>query len=181
MKIRRHSSQPLDSAQTADVAEIAETDDVAPERQIVADMLRRSVLFAVPLIAFGALVSGWSGVASASLALALVLINLVLGAAAIGWGARIGGAAMMGIVMGGYVLHLVIVTATVLPIRNHEWFDVLPFAVSLLVAHIGLLIVESRHISASAAFPGLKPGAAFGTPRHKVPSPMQTTELERTP
>ena len=64
---------------------------------------------------------------------------------------------MMAAAMGGYVLRLGIVTAAVLPVRHHDWFELLPFAVALLVTHLGLLIVESRRVSASLAFPGLKP------------------------
>ena len=153
--------------------------DGAPEREIAADMVRRSVLFAVPLVGVGALVWGWSGAASAGLALALVLVNFVLGAAAITWGARIGGAAMMGMVMGGYVLHLGIVTAAVLPIRHHHWFDLLPFAASLLIAHVGLLVVECRYVAASAAFPGLKPGQAFLS-RRSPSSRRPSLPLERS-
>ena len=129
----------------------------APERAIARDMVRRSVVFAVPLLAGGALGWGWTGSLSVGLALALVLVNFGLGAAAIGWGARIGPSALMAAALGGYVVRLGIVTAAVLPVRHHDWFELLPFAVSLLVTHLGLLIVEARHVSASLAFPGLKP------------------------
>ena len=129
----------------------------APERAVARDMIRRSVVFAVPLLAGGALGWGWTGTLSVGLALALVLVNFALGAAVIGWGARKGPSAMMAAAMGGYVVRLGIVTAAVLPVRHHDWFELLPFAVSLLVTHLGLLIVETRHVSASLAFPGLKP------------------------
>jgi hypothetical protein len=129
----------------------------APERAVAADMARRSVLFAVPLLVGGALGWGWSGILSVGLALALVLVNFGLGAAAIGWGARLGAGPLMAAALGGYVVRLGIVTAAVLPIRHHDWFGLLPFAVALIVTHLGLLIVEARHVSASLAFPGLKP------------------------
>ena len=129
----------------------------APERAVARDMARRSVLFAVPLLVGGAAGWGWSGVLSVGLALALVLVNFGLGAAAIGWGARLGAGALMAAALGGYVVRLGIVTAAVLPIRHHHWFELLPFAVSLLATHLGLLIVEARRVSASLAFPGLKP------------------------
>ena len=130
---------------------------MAPERAVARDMVRRSVLFAVPLLAAGALGWGWTGALSIGLALALVLVNFGLGAAAIGWGARLGPSALMATALGGYAVRLGIVTAAVLPVRHHDWFELLPFAVSLLVTHLGLLIVETRHVSASLAFPGLKP------------------------
>lgn len=129
----------------------------APERAVALDMVRRSVYFAVPLLAAGAVGWGWSGVLSVGMALGLVLVNFMLGAAVIGWGARLGPAAMMFGALGGYVARLGIVAAAVLPVRNHDWFELLPFAVSLLVTHLGLLIVETRHVSLSLAFPGLKP------------------------
>ncbi|MCY3617860.1 MAG: ATP synthase subunit I [Acidimicrobiaceae bacterium] len=129
----------------------------APERAVAADMARRSVLFAVPLLVGGALGWRWPGVLSVGLALALVLVNFGLGAAAIGWGARLGAGPLMAAALGGYVVRLGIVTAAVLPIRHHDWFELLPFAVSLIATHLGLLIVEARHVSASLAFPGLKP------------------------
>ena len=129
----------------------------APERAVARDMIRRSVVFAVPLLAGGTLAWGWIGALSVGLALALVLVNFALGAAVIGWGARIGPSAMMAAAMGGYVVRLGIVTAAVLPVRHHDWFEILPFAVTLIVTHLGLLIVEARHVSASLAFPGLKP------------------------
>ncbi len=129
----------------------------APERAVAADMARRSVFFAVPLLAGGAAGWGWSGVLSVGLALALVLVNFGLGAAAIGWGARLGAGPLMAAALGGYVVRLGIVTAAVLPIRHHDWFELLPFAASLIATHLGLLIVEVRHVSASLAFPGLKP------------------------
>ena len=156
-----------------------ETAPAAPERAVAFDMVRRSVFFAVPLVVGAAVGWGWSGVASAGLALALVLANLLLGAAAITWGARLGPNAMMAAVLGGYVVRLGIVTAVVLPVRHHGWFDVLPFAVSLLLTHLGLLIVEARHISASAAFPGLKPGHEFPS-RRGSSQPLPFSSLERS-
>ena len=141
-----------------------EADACAPERAVAADMVRRSAVFAVPLTAAGLLGWGWSGAASAALALALVLVNFMLGAAAIGWGARLGGAAMMGAVLGGYLVRLGIVVAVVLPLRHSGWFEIAPFAVSLITTHLGLLVWETRHVSMSPAFPGLKPGHEFRLP-----------------
>ncbi len=82
-------------------------------------------------------------------------------AAVITWSAKISPAVMVGAVMFGFVARLGIITAAVLPIRHSEWFEVAPFAISLLVTHLGLLAWETRHVAASLAFPGLKPGAAI--------------------
>ena len=154
-----------DSAPAGSAPERAIAADSAPERAIAIDMVKRSVLFAVPLTAAGAIIWGWPGMASVALALGLVLLNFVLGAEIIARSARLGGGAMMAAVLCGYLVRLGIVTGAVLPILHHDWFwfEFAPFAVSLLVVHIGLLAVEVRYVSASAAFPGLKPGTGFGS------------------
>ena len=156
----------------------------APERAVAFDMVRRSVVFAVPLLAIGALGWGRSGVVSVLLALGLVLVNFVLGASFITWGARIGGAALMGAVLGGYVVRLGIVAAVVLPLRHSWWFEVLPFAASLLVTHMGLLVWETRHVSASLAHPGVKPGHEFAR-RSRSGAPgsvsLPSTDLPESP
>ena len=152
------AASPLNEAPAA--ATSSGTPD-APEREVAFDMVRRSIIFAVPLLAAGALGWQWSGVWSVGLALGLVLVNFVLGAAMIGWGARRGPGGLMAAALGGYVLRLGIVAAAVLPVLRFDWFEVLPFAVSLLVTHLGLLVVESRHVAVSAAYPGLKPGRGF--------------------
>ena len=145
------------SAAPASHAAAAVPEMDAPERAVALDMVRRSVFFAVPLLAAGAVGWQWSGVWSVGLALVLVLVNFMLGAAVIGWGARLGPAAMMVGALGGYVVRLGIVAAAVLPVRHHDWFELLPFAASLLLTHLGLLIVETRRVSMSLAYPGLKP------------------------
>lgn len=132
----------------------------APEREIARDLALRTLLIAPVLLTVGVVFWGWAGLWSSSYGLAIVAINFLVGAAIITWSAKISSAVMFGAVMFGFVARLGIITAAVLPIRASAWFEVAPFAISLLVAHIGLLAWETRHISASLAFPGLKPGAA---------------------
>ena len=133
----------------------------APERRVATDMARRGLLAGPPLVLFCALGWGLDGLWSALLALGLVLMNFLAGAAIIGFCARISPGVLMGGVLGGYFLRLGIITAVVVPIRNAEWFDALPFALVLLVLHIGLLIWELRHVAASLAHPGLYPGSGL--------------------
>lgn len=130
----------------------------APEREIARDLAVRTVLVAPLMLGLGAAFWGWDGVWSAGYALAIVAANFLLAAAAITWGARISPAVLFGAVMFGFVARLGIITAAVLPIRDSGWFEIAPFAISLLVTHLGLLAWETRHVSASLAFPGLKPG-----------------------
>ena len=135
-------------------------DAVAPESDIARDLAVRTVIVAPLMAGIGAAFWGRPGLWSAGYALVIVAANFLLGAAAITWGAKASPAVMFGTVMFGFVARLGIITAAVLPIRNSEWFEVAPFAISLLVTHLGLLAWETRHVAASPAFPGLKPGTA---------------------
>ena len=141
-----------------------EVNAAAPERDIAHDMVRRGLVVGPVLVAGSAALWGWYGLWSSLYALVLVLGNLLLGAAVITWSARTSPAMMFGAVLFGYIARLGIITAAVLPIRNSDWFEVVPFAVTLLVTHLGLLVWETRHIAGSLAFPGLKPGSEFMIP-----------------
>lgn len=144
--------------------------DRAPERRVAGDIARRGLLAGPPLVLFCGLAWGLDGLWSSLLALGLVLLNFLAGAAIIGLCARFSPAVLMGGVLGGYILRLGILTAVVLPIRNAGWFDAAPFAIVLLVLHIGLLIWELRHVAASLAHPGLHPGTGlFRTGARKGP------------
>lgn len=138
----------------------SEVNASAPEREIARDLAVRTVLVAPVMLAIGAIFWGWDGLWSSGYGLVIVAVNFLLGAAIITWSARISPAVMLGAVMFGFVARLGIITAAVLPIRSSGWFEVAPFAISLLVTHFGLLAWETRHVSASLAFPGLKPGTA---------------------
>ena len=133
----------------------------APERRVAADMVRRGLLAGPPLVLLCALVWGFGGLWSALLALGLVLMNFLAGAAIIGWGARISPNVLMAGVLGGYLLRLGVIGAVVLPIRDAGWFDAVPFAIVLLALHVGLLVWELRHVAASLAHPGLHPGTGL--------------------
>ena len=138
-----------------------EVGSVAPEREIARDLAVRTAVVAPVMLAIGAMFWGWHGFFSSGYALVIVAINFLLAAATITWGAKISPAVLFGAVMFGFVARLGIITAAVLPIRHNEWFEVAPFAISLLVTHLGLLAWETQHVSASLAFPGLKPGTAI--------------------
>lgn len=130
----------------------------ATEQSIARDMVRRGVWVAPVMLAFGALVGGWAGLASAAFAVAIVCVNFLVAASLMTMTARISLGLMMGTVLFGYLLRLGIITVGVVLVRDASWFDRTAFGVTLVVTHLGLLIWETRYISATLAFPGLKPG-----------------------
>ncbi len=153
----------------------AEVSASAPEREIARDLAMRTLLVAPVMLAVGAVFWGWSGLWSSGYGLVIVAVNFLVGAAIITWSAKISPAVMFGAVMFGFIARLGIITAAVLPIAGSEWFEVVPFAISLLATHIGLLAWETRHVAASLAFPGLKPGAAVLAPKADAVNSSKST------
>ncbi len=160
-------------ASTSAATAAATAPDEAPERDIAHDLARRAAWVAPLFVAFGLIGWGPAGAASAAVALALVVLNFLVGAAVITRTVRISVNALYGAVLFGYLLRLGLLAVIAMVLKGTgSWFSAVPFAVTLLVTHLGLLVWETRHVSASLAFPGLKPGV--GTPaQESTPDPEQ--------
>jgi len=136
----------------------------AVEPQVAIDMARR-VLPAVPvLVLVAGLVWGLDGAASAAFAVVLVLANLAASAYMLATAARISLPLLMVAALGGFVVRLAVLTAVVILVADQPWVDIVALSLTLVVTHLGLLIWETRHISASLAFPALKPPAPKAKP-----------------
>lgn len=131
--------------------------DVNPEREIARDMARRLLMISPLALLICGLIWGANGVASSAFALCLVALNFLAAAALMTWGARTSPAALMGAVLFGYILRLAVITVAVLLVKDLGWVEIVPLALTLGVAHLGVLIWETRYVSASLAYPGLKP------------------------
>ncbi len=136
------------------------TDREEPERAVARDMIRRGVLGGPVLVGVCAGVWGLDGLWSSGYALALILANFWLGASLIAWSTRISPTMLLAGVMGGYFVRLGIITGAYFLVRNTSWFETLPFVITLVAAHIVLLVWETRYVSLSLAYPGLKPQGA---------------------
>ena len=129
----------------------------AVEAQVAGDMVRRMLPVLPAVVGLAGLIWGLDGGLSAAFAVALVLANLALSAALLGWAARISLPLLMAAALGGFALRLVLLTAIVWAVKDQSWVEMLPLGLTLIVTHLGMLIWEMRHVSASLAFPGLKP------------------------
>ncbi|MCU1497245.1 MAG: hypothetical protein JWM47_1198 [Acidimicrobiales bacterium] len=129
----------------------------APERAVALDLLKHG-LYALPVALLAGL-AGWgvAGLASVGFATALVLANFWLAAVLLGWAARISLGLLMGVSLLGFLLRIGLIGLAVMAVRDQSWVEPTPLAVTLVVAHLGLLFWETRFVSASLAFPGLKP------------------------
>lgn len=129
----------------------------ATEAIIAHDLVRRGLFVAPVLIAACGLVWGLDGVASSAFAMGLVFANFLLAAALITTAARISLGLMMTAVLFGYLIRLGLVFLAVWLVKDASWMALVPFGLVLIVTHLGLLVWETRYVSASLAYPALKP------------------------
>jgi hypothetical protein len=129
----------------------------AVEREVAWDMVRRALPIAPVLIVIASVPWGMAGGASAAYAIAIVLVNFSLSAALLGWAARISLPFLMVTALFGYLIRLGLITVAVLAVKDQSWVSVVPLGFTLIITHLGLLFWETRHVSVSLAFPGVKP------------------------
>jgi hypothetical protein len=63
----------------------------------------------------------------------------------------------MATAMGGFLVRMALIVLAVQAVKGQAWVEVVPLGITIVVTHLGLLIMESRHVSASLAYPALKP------------------------
>jgi hypothetical protein len=128
------------------------------ERELAFDMGRRGICAAPVVVLAALLIWGGDGAWSALVAVAVVLVNLVLAAVSLSWAARRSLTLVMAVAFGGFAVRMGLVTVVLLVVRNEPWIDLVALGVTVLVTHLGLLFWELRYVSASLAFPALRPG-----------------------
>ncbi len=132
------------------------------EKELAFDMVKRGLPVAPVLVVAGALLWGVNGALSVAYAVGIVLGNLVLSGAMLGWAARRGGTTLMAMALGGFILRMIVVTLAVFVVKDMAWIELVPLGIAVLVTSFGLLFWETRYVSASLAFPGLRPGVGKG-------------------
>ena len=131
----------------------------APERQIAGDMAKRALPLAPVVVLLAALPWGVDGALSAAFAIVVVVANFLLAAWMLAAASRIGYGLLMAAAMLGYLVRIGLIGLAVWAVKDAAWVEPLPLGLTLIVTHLGLLLWELRYVSASLAFPGLKPGA----------------------
>jgi hypothetical protein len=132
-------------------------DGPSPEMQISRDLVKRGLVVAPLLLAVCALLWGWNGAMSCAYGLALVLANWVAAAALITFTARISLGLMMAAVLFGYLIRLGVIFIAIYLVRDAGWISLPALGCTIIVTQLGLLFWELRYVSATLAFPGLKP------------------------
>jgi hypothetical protein len=130
-----------------------------PELEIAFDLLKRAA-WALPvalLVSF--LIWRLDGAISTAFAIAIVVTNFLLSAYMNSRAARVSPATLGAVAMFGFLFRLALVFVAFWLAKGASWMQVVPFGLTIVIAHIGLLFWEMNYISASLAFPGLKPSA----------------------
>lgn len=145
----------------------------SPAAQVGRDLVKRGIFVAPALMVIGLLIWGNDGFWSVGYGVALIVVNFALSAFLIASTARISLSLMMAAVLFGFLIRLGIIFAAVWLVKDAGWMDFVALGVTIIVTHLGLLFWELRYVSASLAYPGLKPGVGDQT---STPARMNTKE-----
>ena len=132
--------------------------NVSYEGQVAGDLVRRVLIVSPAVLIVAAIVSGVDGVLSAAIGLVLVSLNFLASARLITYTARRSPGAVMGVVLGGYIVRLGVLFGIALALDTISWIDIGVLLLTIAVVHLALLTWESRHVSLTLGYPGLKPG-----------------------
>lgn len=129
----------------------------APEQMVARDLVKHGLMALPVALVLGFIGWGADGVASVAFAYALVLANFLVAATLLGWAAKVSYGLLMAVSLFGFLIRMGAIIAAVLLVADQPWVADVPLAVTLIVTHLGLLFWETKFVSASLAFPGLKP------------------------
>lgn len=133
----------------------------AVEREIAGDLVRRALFIAPVLLLAAGIAAGVDGVIAIVAAVAVVALNFALAAAGQSWAVRTGRPSLIAVnALGGFAVRMGIVLLALFALRHQSWIHFGIFGITLATTHLGLLFWEMRSVSATLAFPGLKPRPA---------------------
>lgn len=132
--------------------------DSPPELEIARDMAKRAVWVGPVLVALCSVVWGLpNGTLSSLYGVAIVVVNFVLAAALLAWAAKVSPTMIMAAALGGFLVRMGLIVAAVLLVKPMSWVALPALLFTILVTHMGLLVWETKYVSATLAHPGLKP------------------------
>ncbi len=142
----------------------------SPAAQIAKDLVRRGLLVMPIAMAGAALIGDRNDALSVGYAMLIVLANFLASAYLLAGAARISLGLVASVALGGYVMRLALVFMAVWLVKDTAWVRMIPLGITIIVTHLGLLVWELRHVSATFAHPGLKPTADRKAGRRSRPA-----------
>jgi hypothetical protein len=128
------------------------------ERELATDMLKKGVWVAPAVLVLCTAIWGMDGFTSALFGLGLLTFNLVLSVISYSWAAKHSETHLLGVALFGFLFRMALLVVAVMLVQDQPWIDLGALGTTILVTYVGLLVWEARVVSASLAFPGLKPG-----------------------
>lgn len=117
-----------------------------PEVILASEMARRAAMLAPFLVAVLWALRGADAAAAGAMGLGVVAVNFLVAARSYKWAAAISPTALMGAALGGFLVRLAAVTATVVAANEFLPIDIQVFAWTIISAHLVLLVAETRSI-----------------------------------
>ena len=105
------------------------------------------VVLGIPVVAVAGLLAGTPGALSAAIGAAVVIGMFLMAGALMSWAARISPTALMGAVLGGYLLRLMVYALLILVLRRVEWLSGPSLAISTAILLVAVLAYEVRTVS----------------------------------
>ena len=128
------------------------------EGLIARHLAQRAVMIAPVIVAVVGLVRGLDGALSAAIGLLIVAANFLVAAKILSWAVTKSVGAIYGAIFGGFFVRLAVLLGIVLALEPVSFIDVPVLVLTVAVAHLALLMWETRSVSLTLAAPGLKPG-----------------------
>lgn len=145
-------------------AALARLEGPSPAASVAFDMVKRGVPFVPIAMLIGAAFAGFDGAMSVLYGVAVVMVNLLMSAGLLAWASRISFAMVASVSLMGYASRLGFVFLAVWLVKDQSWVALIPLGVTIIATHLGLLVWELRFVSASFAYPGLKPRSTTTRP-----------------
>lgn len=142
----------------------------SPAAAIARDLVRRGLLVMPVAMAGAALLGDRNDALSVGYAMLIVMANFLASAYLLAGAARISLGLVASVALGGYVMRLALVFVAVWLVKDTAWVRMIPLGLTIIATHLGLLVWELRHVSATFAHPGLKPTAGRRVGRRSRPA-----------
>lgn len=153
----------------------------SPGAEVARDMVRRGLLVLPPVVGGAWLMAGTDVAISIGYGIVLVLVNFLLSAYLLAGAARISLGLVASVALGGYVMRLALIFMAVWIVRETSWVRMVPLGVTIIATHLGLLVWELRHVSATLAHPGLRPGGRTRNRGRSRPAAGHRSDRHRHP
>jgi len=121
--------------------------NVEPEHLAIRRVLPFAPVALVVAFVLGQVLSGSGAAWSAVIAIVIVLANFVANALSVAWAAHVSPTMLYAVAIGGFIMRLIVFTIALVLLNTVSWFSPVAFALTLVPATIGLLVVEAKALS----------------------------------